>query len=125
MWKLIDLVQISRDLNKTFGKNSQKKRALDDINFICNDRIDHFGTDLVTEELKHLLLTYGMMCLTDKNYGSHLFGLFRMNKSTIEDKLGTDLQILGEKLPQSLGLEKEFCFFTEAAKQTSIYLGLR
>lgn len=124
MYWLLELLILSRQMNKTFGKKGQKKQAAKALDAFCTNRIDHFGDELIAAELKHLILAYGVLCMEDKSYGNILLGFGKMKKSRLEQKILCEYIALGEQLPEYLDMKEEFLPLSQAIDAAKRHLGL-
>ncbi|MBQ7676692.1 MAG: hypothetical protein IJT32_00515 [Lachnospiraceae bacterium] len=61
------------------------------------------------------LQDYCHLCLTDRTYGSTLFGIVPMKADTINEKLLNELNTITELFPERLGLKNLFAPLHEAA----------
>lgn len=124
LYWLLELVLMSRETKSKFGKRSLQKRAKKALEALGTNRVEYFGRELLTAELKHLFLTYGMVCMEDKSYGSVILGFGKMSQTNLETKLSREFQALVLVLPDELQMTEEFCLLREAAWAAAEHLGL-
>lgn len=71
--------------------------------------------DALTNDWENFLKDYCRLCLSDRTYGSTLFGLVRMKEDTIEEKLLNELNTITELFPERVGLKELFTPLHDAA----------
>ncbi len=124
MYWLLELLLLTRQMNKTIGKKGQKKQAVKALDMFCINRMEYFGKDLIAAELKHLILAYGVLCMEDKSYGNIILGFGKMKKSSLERKVLGEYIALGEQLPEYLDMTEEFLPLSQAIQAAKRHLGL-
>lgn len=124
MYWLLELLLLSRQMNKTLGKKGQKKQAAKALDILCTNRTEHFGKELIASELKHLMLAYGVLCMEDKSYGNILLGFGKIKKSKLEKKILCEYIAVGEQLPEYLDMKEEFLPVSQAIEAAKRHLGL-
>lgn len=124
MYWLLELLLVTKQMNKKLGKKGQKKQAAKALEAFCTDQTEIFDRELIAAELKHLMLTYGMLSMEDKSYGSVILGFGKMNQSNLERKLAAEFDALGTRLPQYLDMKEEFSLLSEAIRMAERHLGL-
>jgi len=80
-------------------------------------KLSYSSNELLLEEWKHLIRLYVEICRTDKNYGSTVFGLARLDSDKIEAKILRDISHTGISFPVEIGLEDELAVIVEATKE--------
>ena len=73
--------------------------------------------ELLYREYCHTVETYIALSESDKNYNTYLFGLLSMKEESSRSKLKEDVIETGVKLPQEIGMEKEFALLTKAVQE--------
>ena len=83
------------------------RKKLDDARI--REYIDKGGDyeRLMREELCHMVRVYMNLSLTDRSYGSTLFGLMKMGEDNLKDKLREDVRSIAFFLPKKVQLEEE------------------
>ncbi len=85
--------------------------------------LDRFPTasDAEKEQLindwKGFLNDFCHLCLTDRTYGSTLFGLVPMKSDTVEEKLLNEIRTVTFFFPERLGLEETFAPLAGVAEE--------
>lgn len=124
LYWLMELILMCPQTTSRFGKRSLKKRAQTALGAFGLNRADYFGRELLAAELKHLFLTYGMICMEDKTYASVILGFGKMKQSTLENKLSAEFQAVSKKLPEYLEMKEDFVMLREASLAAAEHLGL-
>lgn len=82
-------------------------------------KLSNAPQEILLEEWKHLISLYADVCKTDRNYGSIIFGLVKLEDNVIENKIQKDISRIGIAFPEEIGLKNELAIITEATK--SVY----
>ena len=83
----MDLMLMRDQASGKFGKRGLKKQALKAFEQMGLSREAYFGRELLLAELKHMALLYCCASLTDRQYGSVLFGFGKMKKKKLTVRL--------------------------------------
>ena len=92
------------------------------------------GDEVLYQELFHMVMVYIHLCMTDRNYYSVVFGMGRMQDSTLTAKIAGDVFRVAVDIPQQYGCEQEFPLLARAAEDafstafpddTDIYMNLK
>ncbi len=76
----------------------------------CLDLAEEYGEmgqELLYEELKHLARTYISVCQDDKNFSSMFFGVGKMSREKLNDKIADKIYFLTREVPKTHHIEKE------------------
>jgi hypothetical protein len=114
----MDLMYLASQLDHTFSSRTNKKMAEKVISQLCLNQEEKFGTDILYEELCHLIRVYIMIALEDDSYRSILLQIFKMNDVRCKEKIKRDLKLFAVTIPETLGKEKEFKLFQHAIIDT-------
>ncbi len=105
------------------GKRRMKKDAQKALEMFGIPKAEHFGKELLVEEIKHAVLLYSISSLNDKNYNAVLFGFGKKKKENVEAKITSDLDAVGHEVPEKLEMVEECQILTEAIEQAKAQLG--
>lgn len=119
----MDLMLMKDQSGAKFGKRGLRKQAMKAIDALCLEREDHYGTEILLAELKHTALLYACASLTDRQYGSVIFGFGKMKKEKINAKIVADMQAVAIDVPHNLELIKETALLREAISQAKVHMG--
>lgn len=123
--ELFRLLMLSEESSRAFGKKKIMQETVSVLEQLGIMQEEHFTKILLLEELKHLFLVYAASCLSDRQYSTVLFGLGRMSREKIEQKLANDIYGIIYKLPENMNMQQEFDLLTEAGEMALHHLGLK
>lgn len=69
---------------------------------------------LLKEELCHMVRVYMSLSMSDRSYGTTLFGLMKMDDDHLKDKLREDMRAVARDLPLKIRMEQELSPIGEA-----------
>lgn len=120
----LDLMLLGPMVDSKFGRKNAKRQAIKAIDQMCIPQVEHYGKELLLEELKHTVLLYCCTSMEDRQYSTIIFGFGRMKMDKIKLKLTAELQDVGISIPEKLGLKEEMALLTEAIEMAKVHLGL-
>lgn len=120
----LDMLMLIPQVDGRFGKKSARRQVLKALDMMCLSQTEHYGRELLLEELKHTVLLYCCTSMEDRQYSALIFGLGRMKKETVNKKLSAELYNVGTYMPQKLELTEEMALLTEAVALAKDHLGL-
>lgn len=122
---LFRLLMLAEESSRSFGKKKVMHETVDVLEQLGISQEEHFTRVLLLEELKHLFLVYAAACMSDRQYSTVMFGLGRMSREKIEQKLADDIYRIIYRLPENMNLQKEFDLLTQAGEMALHHLGLK
>lgn len=114
----LDLLYLASNLNKAFSAKANKRIAVKAVRQLCLDREAEYGTEILYEELCHLIRCYITICKDDPSYRSVILTVVKMSDERCREKIKRDLKIFAEIIPESLGMEGEFGLLKRAVRDT-------
>ena len=114
----LDLLYLASNLNKAFSSRANKRMAAKAIRQLCLDQEAEYGTEILYEELCHLIRCYIMISRDDPAYRSVILKVVKMDDKQCREKIKRDLKIFAETIPESLGMEGEFGLLKRAVLDT-------
>ena len=119
----MELILMREQVKGKFGKRTLRKNALHALEQMGIFQMEHFGKELLLEELKHVVLLYCCSSMTDRQYNSVIFGFGKMKKDTVEKKIMGELRAVIVDIPENLELFDEMALLKEAVELAEIHMG--
>lgn len=118
MRSYLELRMTAEKMDVMFAERRNKKIVLQALHHMQADGTSEIPEELVYQELCHLISLYVQSSVTDKNYTSILWGMFKNSDEKILEKMRRDLAMIGEALPEMLHLETECRILSKAIADT-------
>lgn len=109
--------------NSFFQGKRIVKEAKDDLEAMGFEAVKEYGElgqKVLYDELYHLVNLYIQLCSEDRNYGSIILGLGKMNKESYVAKVAKEVHEVTSRMPKNLGME-EYCALLKKAGQEAFY----
>ncbi len=118
----LELKMAAKNADSYVSARRTKKQVVSAWHMLCLDRVMEFDRDILYREMCHLTRLYITLCSQDESYNAFLWGLGRISEEKRKDKMIRDLELIGEEMPKSFDLEKEFEILKSAIRDTRIQL---
>lgn len=124
MAALMQLLMLSDESNRPLFRKRAEKEISKVLKMLGVDKEAHYTRELLLEEIKHLFLVYAVTSMEDRQYSTILFGLGKMKKEKIEQKLIMDIYKIIYELPENTGGQEGFSLIAQAGEMALRHLGL-
>lgn len=114
----LDLLYLGSKRNNAFSSGSNRKMAEKIVGKLCLDQEEEYGTEILYEELCHLIRVYIMLAMNDTAYRSVILKIVKMDDEHCRKKIRNDLKLFSQIIPESFGMEEEFGLFKKAVLDT-------
>lgn len=119
----MEFLIMKSQLNSVMAKRRLRKDAIRALDMFGIPQVEHFGKDLLMEELKHAVLLYCYASQSDRQYNSIIFGFGKKKKEDVEIKIKSELLLISEKIPEKLEMVEEMKLLTEAIELAKEHMG--